>query len=206
MTVGDVAMKRKRRIITALIALVGLLVIGLVVEAVSIWTYAEKDETRTADAAIVLGAAAYESGPSPVYRERLNHGIWLYKQGYVMKLILTGGTAEGNTRSDAAIGAEYVMNQGVPSEDILLEETSTITEENLKNAAGIMEREGLSVALIVSDPLHMKRAMLLAKDTGIEAYSSPTTTTRYVSLEKKIQFLFRELFYYTGYRVIRIFR
>ena len=51
--------------------------------AVSIWRYAGVDETRPADAAVVLGAAAWEDGPSPVYRERLNHGIRLFQQGYV---------------------------------------------------------------------------------------------------------------------------
>lgn len=73
-----------------------LLLGDLLYHGVCIWRYAGVDETRAADAAIVLGAAAYESGPSPVYTERLNHGIWLYQQGYVQKLILTGGTAAGN--------------------------------------------------------------------------------------------------------------
>ena len=199
-------MKRKRRIIKAILALVGLLVIGLVIEAVSIWNYANKDETRAADAAIVLGAAAYESGPSPVYRERLNHGIRLYQEGYVEKIILTGGIAPGNTRSDAAIGGEYVTSQGVPEIDVILEEYSTITEENLRNAAGIMEESGLSSALIVSDPLHMKRSILIAKDLGLDAYSSPTSTSRYQSFKYRLSFLARELFYYTGYRLLRLFR
>ena len=178
---------------------------GLYISA-SIWIFAGKDETRDADVAIVLGAAAYESGPSPVYRERLNHGIRLYLDGYVEKIILTGGTAAGNSRSDAAIGAVYVVEQGVPEEDVYLEEDSKITEENLRNAAVIMSSKGCSTALIVSDPLHMKRAMLLAKDADIDAYSSPTQTTRYQSMKSKILFLAREVFYYTGYCVVRIFR
>ena len=178
----------------------------LLFHAVSIWRYAKNDETRPADAAIVLGAAADESGPSPVYAERLNHGIWLYRQGYVQKLILTGGTAAGNTRSDAAIGAAYVLAQGIPAEDVLLEQMSTITEENLNYALSIMQQEDLQSALIVSDPLHMKRAMLLAEDIGIPAFSSPTPTTRYRSLWPKLQFLGRELFFYVGYRWVRRFR
>ena len=60
-------------------------------------------------------------------------------------------------------------------------------------------------AIIVSDPLHMKRAMLLAEDAGIKAYSSPTPSTRYVSLRTKIPFLARETFYYIGYQWYRLF-
>lgn len=62
------------------------------------------------------------------------------------------------------------------------------------------------IALIVSDPLHMKRAMLYAKDFGITAYSSPTPTTLYRSRKTKASFLMREVFYYSGYRLTRMFR
>ena len=53
-----------------------------------------------------------------------------------------------------------------------------------------MDEYGYETAIIVSDPLHMKRALLLAEDAGITAYSSPTPTTRYVSLRTKIPFLY----------------
>ena len=57
-----------------------------------------------------------------------------------------------------------------------------------------MDENNYETAIIVSDPLHMKRAMLLAEDAGIKAYSSPTPSTRYVSLRTKIPFLARETF------------
>ena len=68
-----------------------------------------------------------------------------------------------------------------------------------------MEENGYKTAIIVSDPLHMKRAMMLTEDAGITAYSSPTPTTRYVSLRTKIPFLARETFYYIGYKWYRVF-
>ena len=51
-----------------------------------------------------------------------------------------------------------------------------------------MEENGYERAIVVSDPLHMRRAMLLAEDAGIEAFSSPTPTTMYRSLKTKIPF------------------
>ena len=69
-----------------------------------------------------------------------------------------------------------------------------------------MDENALETAIIVSDPLHMKRAMLMAKDYGIPAYTSPTTTSMYKSLKTKIPFLLREEFFYIGYRIVRIFR
>ena len=100
---------------------------------------------------------------------------------------------------------KLLMTGGVPTADILMEEQSTITQENLQYAAVAMAAEGLETALIVSDPLHMKRAMLLAKDHGILAYSSPTPSSRYIHLRTKLPFLARETFFYIGYKLWRIF-
>ena len=69
-----------------------------------------------------------------------------------------------------------------------------------------MDAHDLHTAIIVSDPLHMKRAMAMAKDYGITAFSSPTPTTMYRRLKTKVPFLFRETFFYIGYAIVRIFR
>ena len=68
-----------------------------------------------------------------------------------------------------------------------------------------MDDNCYNTAIIVSDPLHMKRAMLMADDNGIKAYSSPTPTSRYITVKSKFSFLAREEFFYIGYRVYRIF-
>ena len=69
-----------------------------------------------------------------------------------------------------------------------------------------MIKENFGSCIIVSDPLHMKRSMLMAKDLNMKAYSSPTPTTRYKSLKTKIPFLNREVFFYLGYCLARPFR
>ena len=154
--------------------------------------------------AIILGAAVDADEPSPVYRERINHGITLYEEGYVDRIIVTGGSPDGSEMSEASVAKKYLLEQGIPDEAVLTEDTSTITQENLENSKVIMDENDYETAIIVSDPLHMKRAMLLAEDAGITAYSSPTPTTRYVSLRTKIPFLLRETFYYIGYQWYRL--
>lgn len=170
--------------------------------AVSIADYSKRDETVQADCAIILGAGVSEEAPSPVFASRIDHGIWLYKNGYVKKLIMTGGVGKGGSISDAEIGRKYAVSKGVPEEDILFETKSVVTQENIKYAAQIMEEEGMKKALIVSDPLHMKRAMRMAKDFGLNAYSSPTKTSRYQTLKTQAPFLAREVFFYIGYPVV----
>lgn len=185
-------------------AVLFLLLVYILSCMVGIWNYADVDETRDADVAVILGAATYGDEVSPVFRERINHGIWLYRQGYVKAMIITGGYGTGNSHSDAYVGKKYAMEQGVPEQCILLEEASTITEENLENAKVIMGKQQQNTALIVSDPLHMKRAMLQAKDKGMTAYSSPTRTSMYRGKWVKLNFLARETFFYVGYQVVHI--
>ena len=195
----------RRKIIKSIIVLIIAIIIYIIITAFSIVAYSHKDESRNCDVIIVLGAAAYNTGPSPVYRERLNHAILLYNQEFADTIIVTGGIVEGNEYSDAYIGIEYLIKNGIPSENIILEEESTITQENLENAKEIMNEEGFVTALIVSDPLHMKRAMYLCDRSGIDGYSSPTKTSMYKSVSTKSEFLFRELFYYIGYQIVDVF-
>lgn len=196
-------MKKKYKI---LIGIAGAILIYIAVHTVSICTFGLKDQKCRADAAIILGASTSNGKVSPVYQERINHGIELYREGYVDKLIVTGGVGKENTESDAYAAKQYAVLQGIPEEDIITEDTSTITQENLENAKVIMDQYHYSTAVIVSDPLHMRRSMLLAEDAGIQAYSSPTPTSKYITLKTKIPFLFREVFLYIGYRWWRIFK
>ena len=194
---------RAMRKMLPLLLLVSILAY-LAATAASIVSYSKRDETCAADAAIVLGASVYENSPSPVYCERINHAVDLYNDGYVKAIIMTGGVGDGNIRSDADIAREYAEEQGIPAESILIEEESRITEENLKYAKQIMREQNMNTALIVSDPLHMKRAMLYAHDLDMTAYSSPTPTSLYRSWKTKLPFLLREEFYYVGYRLVRL--
>lgn len=167
--------------------------------ALSIWSFGEKVQLVKTDAAVVLGAATWGDDPSPVLRERINHSIWLYENGYVDKIIFTGGKGKGAKHAESEVARDYAIKNNVNSKDILIETKSSITEENLKYANAVAHENNLTTFTIVSDPLHMKRAMLMAKNTGMDAYSSPTQSSVYKSLNTKFPFLLRELFFYIGY-------
>ena len=196
-------MKRKKYVWRYITAVLILILCYTAYIAADIWVYARVNETTYADAAIVLGAEVIHDTPSPVFEERILHGIWLYDNGYVGKLIFTGGKSDDNTYSEGYIAKQYAMNRGVPEEDIFIEETSKTTRENIENISNITSQ--FDTFLLVSDPLHMKRAMLIAYDAGIAAYSSSTPTTKYQTWSTKIPFLAREMFFYIGYRIYRIF-
>lgn len=167
--------------------------------AFSIWTFSDKVQLVKTDVAVVLGAAAWDDEPSPVLRERINHSIWLYENDYVDKIIFTGGKGKGNKYAESEVARDYAIKNNVNSDDILIETKSRITEDNLKYAYKIAVEKNFNTFTIVSDPLHMKRAILMAKNIGMEVYSSPTQSSVYKTLNSQVPFFLREMFFYIGY-------
>ncbi len=179
-----------------------LWLIGLTIEIVG---YSSVSDSLPADAAIVLGAAAWDGQPSPVFEERIKHAIDLYKAGDVRRIIFTGGVGDGEQVAESIAASAFALQHGVAEQDVFCETTSHFTHENLRGAKAIIQQQHLGRVLIVSDPLHMRRAMTMARDLGLDAYSSPTPTSRYVSLQSKADFMWGEMRYYATYLVHRPF-
>lgn len=178
MKVLQTAVRLLARLVTGVMALVILL--GWYA-ATTVFLFSLRDETRPADAAIVLGAAVWGERPSPVFRERINHAIQLYHDGIVPTIIFTGGVGNRDELAEAEVGRDYAVARGVDPADILLETTSTSTYENLRNAQNVAQQNGLETFLIVSTPNHMRRALAVADDLHMAAYSSPTRSIRWIS-------------------------
>lgn len=198
--------KHGKKILLALFICFAVILIGFTSASLSIWSYSKENQLVQTDAAVVLGAAIWDDEPSPVFRERINHSIWLYDNDYVEYLFFTGGKGDGEQYSESEVARQYAIEQGVAPDDILIEEVSTITEENLEQVLIVSDEEPIESYTLVSDPLHMKRAMLMAEDLGMEAYSSPTQTSAYTSWGSQMPFLARETFFYVGYMLVKPFR
>lgn len=194
-----------KKIILTPLFIILMIVVYIAGNAFSIYTYGENDYAHKADCIIVLGASVQYKRVSPVYRERINHGIQLLNAGYAHDMILTGGRIPGQIYSDASVARSYAISQGVSAKHIMIEEKSTETLQNLQNSQAIMKKHGLKSAIIVSDPLHMRRAMTMARDLGITAYSSPTPTTVYRTAQSKKEFLEKEVMAYIYYKLDRNF-
>lgn len=197
-------MNKKKWMINTLLGLVSVSFTAIAYSGWSIYHYGRNSTRIQADAAIVLGAAAWGNQPSPVFRERLNHGIALYKAAEVKTLIFTGGKGDGDELAESIVGKQYAMEQGVEEADILTETQSRTTQQNLYYSQQVAKVHNLNRFLIVSDPLHMKRSLRMAREMGMDAYPSPTPTTRYRSVSSQLQFLARESYFYLVYLVFKI--
>ena len=130
-----------------------------------------------AGAIVIMGAAQYRGKPSPVLRARLDHGVDLWRQGLADRMVLTGGTAEGDTTSEAAVGRRYVLERGVPDLAVLLEAHGRTTDESMRGVAALMATQRSRSVILVSDPFHMLRLSITARRLGLEPQTSPTETS-----------------------------
>lgn len=189
--------------ISAAIGLSALLFFGFI--AGQIYFYADASTVETADAAIVLGAAVWGEKLSPVFKERVNHAVVLYREKRVKKIIFTGGQGNADEETEAETAAKYAVENGVAPADILLENKSRSTYENLLFSKSIADENDIKTVLLVSDPLHLKRSIEIARSLNYEAYPSPTPTTKYQSFSSRFKFLSKEVYFYSRFLFLDFF-
>jgi uncharacterized SAM-binding protein YcdF (DUF218 family) len=132
------------------------------------------DGARKSDAIIVLGAAQYDGQPSPVLRDRLDHALQLYREGYAPTIVLTGGRQEGDRFTEATTGYNYLRNEGVPDAALLKEVNGSSTWESLAASARFLIARHDTKVLLVTDGYHAKRVEAIADDLGLDAAVSPS--------------------------------
>jgi uncharacterized SAM-binding protein YcdF (DUF218 family) len=159
-----------------LLGFVGIVLVGSYA-TYRIWAQGQVDEQRPADAIVVMGAAQYDGRPSPIFAARIDHAVSLFRAGVAPTLVVTGGKADGDRTTEAASARDYAIARGVPSDAILVEDQSRTTEQSIRMVSTLMRDKGLSQAVFVSDRPHMLRVLRMARDDGITAWGSPTSTS-----------------------------
>ncbi len=112
-----------------------------------VWQVAERDESRPAAVIVV----SEETG----------------------KIITTGGHGGDPHFTEGGVARNYLVANGVPPENILVEEESASTAETVLAVAEIMQRNKMGTCLVVSDGYHLFRIKRQFESKGIEAYGSP---------------------------------
>ncbi len=84
----------------------------------------------------------------------------------------------------------------MPADAILIETVSRTTRQNLIEARRLMREHGLHRAIVVSDPLHMARALRLCQELQIDALASSTPSSRFRSFQTRWRFLLQELYFF----------
>ncbi len=180
----------RRRLLWVVVLALGLGYAGCFL---AVFLVSRQDQRQRADAIVVLGAAQYNGKPSPVLRARLDHALSLYREGLAPTVVVTGGIGEGDQVSEATVGQQYLAAQGVPRQAIVVRPEGRSTQASIAAVAGWAQPLGIRRVLLVSDPFHMLRLRFEARRSGLEALSSPTTTSPIsASLRRELGFLTAE--------------
>jgi len=128
------------------------------------------DIAPACDAVMVLGALVYSDGtPSPLLADRLEYGYELYRSGKAKKILVSGD--HGQPDYDEVKGMmDYLIQKGVPPEDIFLDHAGFNTYDSMYRARDIF---GIKTLLISTQVFHMDRAVFIARKMGLEAYGYP---------------------------------
>jgi len=120
-----------------------------------------------ADCILVLGAGLRPDGsPNLMLRDRLDKGLALYFAGAAPKLLLSGDNGQEQYDEVNAM-KQYVLDAGVPAEDIFLDHAGFSTYESMYRARDIFKAEQV---IVITQKYHQYRAIYAARKLGVEAY------------------------------------
>lgn len=86
-------------------------------------------------------------------------------------MIASGGMGQ-HSPTEAEAMRQILAQMAVPPQAISLEDRSTSTYENIRYSMPILEELRPDTVLIVSDPLHLPRALMTARHFGLRAKGS----------------------------------
>lgn len=159
-----------------------------------------------ADVAVVLAGGQYEDGSlNQSSMERTVTAVRLYHRGLAPRLLFSGGPCCG--RSAGARMAALATELGVPGSAILLEEQSVRTHENAQHSAVLLRSGGLRSVILVTSPVHLRRAVLCfaAAGVAVQPVSASETDLSLVSgTDERITLLDAALHEYVGLAYYRL--
>ena len=163
----------------------------LAVTFAQVYRAARHDGAQPAEAIVVFGTAQYDGEPSPVLAARLDHAIELYERHLAPVVVVTGGNQPGDRFTEAAASANYLLERGVPDEDVLREVSGTSSWQSLAAVSVFLEERDIDEVLLVSDPFHSLRITAMADELGLDAHTSPTRTSP-ISGASEVRYMARE--------------
>ena len=159
------------------ISIILILSVFIFIEACIVYS-ANKTVKDKPDYIMILGAGIRGRNMLLIQLQRTEKALEFIKRNPNVKVIVSGGQGKGEDISEAESMKEYLIQHGVNSENILKEEKSENTMENMKYTAEILNkvdsRPNPKIAIVTSN-YHVFRAKFLARRAGlnVEGIAAP---------------------------------
>lgn len=130
------------------------------------YIYASAADAPSAQVALIPGAAILDGKPSPIFIDRVDAAIELYKMWKVSKILVSGdnSTVSHNEVNPVRL---YLLSKGIPDQDIFLDHAGFDTYSTLYRARDIF---GVTSVLVTTQSFHLPRAIFIARELGLQAY------------------------------------
>ncbi len=146
------------------------------------------------DAGIVLGGVISYDSTLARYQffrqgDRIHQAVLLYKEGKIKKILFAGGAgalSEPENKEGPRVKS-YLLELGIPEQDILIEGESRNTRQNALFSKALIDKTipGGNFLLITS-ALHQRRAVRCFEKAGIHV--TPYSVDRYTGPKRKFDF------------------
>lgn len=163
-------------LLTVFYAVIIIVCIVLFVTEFIIITNSFKKPEPGADYVIVLGARVNGTKVSRNLKYRLDAALSYISDNPLCKIIVSGGKGKGEDITEAQAMYDYLINKSIKPGNVIKEEKSVNTSENLKYSMDIIGNKSAKV-VIISNNFHIYRAVKIAEKQGYKNVSGAGAKT-----------------------------
>lgn len=136
----------------------------------------ERLQDFDADCILILGAGIKDNEtPTPMLQDRLDAGIMLYQEGAAEKVLLTGDNGSVG-HNELHVMLNYLIEAGVPEEDIFCDHAGFSTYDSMYRAKTIFSVEKV---LVVTQTYHQYRALYIGEKLGLSVRGVASDQMKY---------------------------
>jgi len=159
---------RKLLKILLLLVLLALAAYGALIAMVC-WKEANVPQADGYDAIIVLGAQVLPDGRPNVQLEWRLQAAFDAWRAHPCLIVACGAQGVDEPRPEADVMRDWLIEKGVPAEQVFAENTSFNTRENIDNAMALIKDHPVEKVAVVTSDYHLPRALALCEDAGVNA-------------------------------------
>lgn len=180
---------KKKRIVKVIFIVAAVLFLFFIISNIVIISSGKKKlvadsekKAFDADCILILGAGVWANNkPSPMLADRLEEGIRLYQEGISKKIIVSGDHGQ-DSYDEVNVMKNYLIDAGIPSEDIFMDHAGFSTYESMYRAKEIF---GVEKMVIVTQEYHIYRALFICESLGIDALGANSDPRAYAGALKR---------------------
>jgi len=152
------------------------------------YIYRDINSVPSSEFVLILGASVYSSGRlSEILSDRAKTAIEMHEAGKIGKILISGYKKDEHYDEVASV-KNFLLDNGIGEENILVDEEGHDTYDSLYRAKNIFNIDEL---IISTQDFHLPRAIYIGRSIGIDAYGITADKQAYQRIN---YFILREKF------------